>query len=91
MKEKRLVMYMHAGSGNHGCEAIVNSTCHMIKEKPVLLSYYDGEDKKYSLRELCDIRGEKSFADHKLAHVCYYLYRKLTGDEEQERYCLAVP
>ena len=40
MKEKRLVMYMHAGSGNHGCEAIVNSTCHMIKEKPVLLSYY---------------------------------------------------
>ena len=82
MKEKRLVMYMHAGSGNHGCEAIVNSTCHMIKEKPVLLSYYGGEDKKYSLKELCDIRGEKSFADHKLAHVCYYLYRKLTGDEE---------
>ena len=47
MKEKRLVMYMHAGSGNHGCEAIVNSTCHMIKEKPVLLSYYGGEDKRY--------------------------------------------
>ena len=46
MKEKRLVMYMHAGSGNHGCEAIVNSTCHMIKEKPVLLSYYGGEDKR---------------------------------------------
>lgn len=82
MKEKRLVMYMHAGSGNHGCEAIVNSTCHMIKEKPVLLSYYGREDKRYSLRELCDIRGEKSFTDHKLAHVWYYLYRKLTGDEE---------
>ena len=60
MKEKRLVMYMHAGGGNHGCEAIVNSTCHMIKEKPVLLSYYGGEDKKYSLRELCDKIGRAS-------------------------------
>ena len=25
--DKRLVLYMHAGSGNHGCEAIVNSLC----------------------------------------------------------------
>ena len=43
MKEKKLVMYMHAGSGNHGCEAIVNSVCHMIKEKAVLVSYYGDE------------------------------------------------
>lgn len=42
MEEKKLIMYMHAGSGNHGCEAIVNSVCHMIKEKPVLISYYGG-------------------------------------------------
>ena len=32
MKEQKLVMYMHAGSGNHGCEAIVNSVCHMGKK-----------------------------------------------------------
>ena len=82
MNEKKLVMYMHAGSGNHGCEAIVNSLCRMIKEKPVLVSYYGGEDERYSLRELCEIQSERRFEDHRLAHILYYAYRKLSGDEE---------
>lgn len=82
MKEKNLVMYMHAGSGNHGCEAIVNSVCHMIKEKVTLLSYYGEEDKRYSLKDLCEIVSERRFEAHRLAHVLYYGYRKLTGDKE---------
>lgn len=73
---------MHAGSGNHGCEAIVNSICHMIKEKPVLISYYGDEDAGYSLKELCEIHSERRFEEHRLAHILYYGYRKLTGDEE---------
>ncbi len=80
--EKRLIMYMHAGSGNHGCEAIVNSLCRMIKEKAVLVSYRGGEDSKYSLKNLCDIVQERSFDGNKTAHVLYYIYRKLTGDGE---------
>ena len=28
-----IVLYMHAGSGNHGCEAIANTTVKMIAEK----------------------------------------------------------
>ena len=79
---KKLIMYMHAGSGNHGCEAIVNSLCHMVKEPVTLLSYYGEEDKKYSLADLCEIKTEQKFDDHKAAHVLYYLYRKLTGDKE---------
>ena len=82
MEETKLIMYMHAGSGNHGCEAIVNSICHMIKEKPVLVSYYGDEDARYSLKELCEIQSERKFEEHKLAHVLYYGYRKLSGDEE---------
>ena len=82
MEEKQLVMYMHAGSGNHGCEAIVNSVCHMVKEKVTLLSYFGEEDKKYSLNALCDIVSERCFEEHKLAHVLYYGYRKITGDQE---------
>lgn len=82
MEENRLLMYMHAGSGNHGCEAIVNSVCHMVKEKVTLLSYYGEEDEKYSLKDLCDIVSERRFEEHKLAHVLYYGYRKLTGDRE---------
>lgn len=81
MKEK-LILYMHAGSGNHGCEAIVNSLCRMVQEPAVLVSYRAGEDEKYSLKEQCELLQERSFAEHKLAHILYYGYRKLTGDEE---------
>ena len=82
MEENRLLMYMHAGSGNHGCEAIVNSVCHMVKEKVTLLSYYGEEDEKYSLKDLCHIVSERRFEEHKLAHVLDYGYRKITGDQE---------
>lgn len=81
MKEK-LVMYMHAGSGNHGCEAIVNSICRMIKEPVRLISYRGDEDRKYSLAGLCEIISERRFEDHRLAHILYYGYRKMTGDRE---------
>ncbi len=82
MEEKKLIVYMHAGSGNHGCEAIVNSLCRMIKEKVTLVSYFGEEDKKYSLKDLCEIKSERRFENHKAAHVLYYGYRKLTGDGE---------
>ena len=82
MEENRLLMYMHAGSGNHGCEAIVNSVCHMVKEKVTLLSYYGEEDEKYSLKDLCHIVSERRFEEHKVAHILYYGYRKITGDKE---------
>ena len=73
---------MHAGSGNHGCEAIVNSLCRMVREPAVLVSYRAEEDEKYSLKEQCELIQERSFAEHKLAHILYYGYRKLTGDQE---------
>ena len=79
--KKELVLYMHAGSGNHGCEAIVNSLCHMINEKTVLVSYCGIEDETYSLKDLCRIVNERRFEEHRLAHVLYYVYRKLTKDE----------
>ncbi len=32
-----LAFYMHAGSGNHGCEAIVDSLARMLRNKKILL------------------------------------------------------
>lgn len=78
----RLIMYMHAGSGNHGCEAIVNSLCRMVKEQVTLISYFGQEDERYSLPKLCEIKSERRFEEHRLAHVLYYGYRKLTKDRE---------
>ena len=43
--QNQIILYMHAGSGNHGCEAIVNSLCHMMKEDAVLVSYRGNEDR----------------------------------------------
>ena len=81
MNRNQLILYMHAGSSNHGCEAIVNSLCRMIKEKAVLVSYFGAEDEAYSLKELCSIVSERRFENNRLMHILYYIYRKLTGDE----------
>lgn len=80
--DKPIIIYMHAGSGNHGCEAIANSFSYMLEEKPILISYYKDEDERYSLKDRCDIVQERSFNNHKLAHVLYYIYRKITKDKE---------
>lgn len=81
--DNRVVMYMHGGSGNHGCEAIVNSTCHMIEEIPKLLvTNSEKEDRSYSLEPLCDILQEKKIAEHFFAHVWYYVWRAVFHDPE---------
>ena len=79
----RIVFYLHGGSGNHGCEAIMNSTCHMIEEIPKLLvTNSEQEDRFYSLEPLCDILQEKKIAEHFFAHVWYYAWRAVFHDPE---------
>ena len=79
----KIVMYLHGGSGNHGCEAIVNSTCHMIEEIPKLLvTNSEQEDRRYSVEPLCDILQERKIAEHFFAHVWYYAWRKVFRDPE---------
>ena len=81
--KKQLVMYLHGGSGNHGCEAIVNSTCHMIDDIPKLLvTNSEKEDKSYSLGPLCDILQERKISEHYAAHVLCYIRRALFHDPE---------
>ena len=79
----RIVLYLHGGSGNHGCEAIINSTCHMIDDIPKLLvTNSEKEDRFYSLEPLCDILQERKIAEHFFAHVWYYAWRALFHDPE---------
>lgn len=87
MSGSKIILYMHAGSGNHGCEAIVNSLCHMLKEKPLVITNSEKEDRKYSLvpssgDALCELAEERQFSGHKIAHVLYYIWRKITKDRE---------
>lgn len=81
--KNQIVMYLHGGSGNHGCEAIVNSTCHMLEEIPKLLvTNSEEEDRFYSLAPLCDILQERKIAEHFFAHVWYYAWRRIFHDPE---------
>ena len=77
-----IILYMHAGSGNHGCEAIANSLSSLLPGSKVLISYYADEDKKYTLGDLYEIFQERSFNRHKAAHLLYYVYRLATKDRE---------
>ena len=44
MKNDKIVLYTHAGSGNHGCEAIVNSLCKLLPKPAVLVTNRPAED-----------------------------------------------
>ena len=103
-----VILYMHAGSGNHGCEAIADSTCRMLYEQwqnvhlednlgsgylaPLILSNRIREDQKYALGGIvnaghCVLLEENHIREHKLTHTAYYIWRKLTGDQESfQRY-----
>lgn len=81
MRDK-ILMYMHAGSGNHGCEALVNSIAHIIKEPVSVLTNSKSEDEKYSICGLAELIQEEKMEEHLLAHIAYYAFRKLTGKGE---------
>lgn len=78
---KKIVLYMHGGSANHGCEAIVNTTCKIVKRPVVLLSANAMEDLKYSLKDLCEIRQEKNPLKHFTMHILLYIKKYLLKDE----------
>ena len=86
-KNTTITLYMHAGSGNHGCEAIVSSLLHgMAQQNPrvLLLTNCAAEDEQYLPKDECDLRiCEENHMDRNLfIHTAYYLYRKVTKDEE---------
>ena len=87
MEENKVVLYAHAGSGNHGCEALANTICKLIKKPVRLITNSVEEDEKYSLNGLCEILPEKNIRANKLAHIGYYGYRMLSKDQESfQRY-----
>lgn len=59
---KKIYMYAHGGSGNHGCEAIVRSTLKVLKDidcEKILISSTPQEDIKYGIDSLCTIMVDK--------------------------------
>ena len=63
----RVYAYFHAGSKNHGCEAIVRTTQELLKDKMTLFSFSPEEDKEYGVDKIVSLgkleRSEYTFFD----------------------------
>lgn len=51
-------LYLHSGSENHGCEAIVRSTVNMLEQRVNLFSMSPSQDYKYGIDKLCAIKAD---------------------------------
>ncbi len=83
--DERLVLINHAGSGNHGCEAIVRgflagwgegANVRLVTNDRSQDERYIGADERLILEE------ERHMDRHRLAHMLYYGYRRISGDRE---------
>lgn len=81
-KKDKIVLYMHAGSGNHGCEAIANTVIRMLPKPAIVVTNSAAEDEAYSLRGMCTLIEEKKIRTHFFIHVYYYLKERLLNDAE---------
>ena len=85
------ILYEHAGSANHGCEAIVSSMLEKWKEKdpqgnfPVMLVTHDRQqDLRYSLSSFAgegklSLIQERILDQNRMAHLYYAALKKLAG------------
>lgn len=80
---KKFFLYGHNGSGNHGCEAIVRSTCKILREEfgdvdITLASGNTNEDREYELDKVTSLINEKnSVPKISLPYINAYLNLKL--------------
>ena len=72
--KRNLILYAHAGSGNHGCEALVRSTAKCLKEEydTTLMTERIEEDYKYKASEKCKyIYSSKKYKKNTVEYFKY--------------------
>lgn len=83
---EKFFLYGHNGSGNHGCEAIVRSTCKILREgfgdvDITLASGNTDEDREYGVNEVTELINEKNpVSKISLPYINAYLNLKLRKD-----------
>lgn len=79
-----IVLYLHSGSKNHGCEAIVRGTVKILDNvvnKMILLSQEKGEDLIYKIDDLLEVEVGKGNINRKsLDFIKAYIELKLKKD-----------
>ena len=68
-KKDKIVLYMHAGSGNHGCEAIANTVIKMLPKPAIVMTNSVQEDEAYSLKGMAVFLEERKVRKKFFVHV----------------------
>ena len=80
------LFYAHGGSKNHGCEALVRSTCKVLKldkQDVALFSMEETEDYKYGLNNICEIQPHNAeFKRFSPTHLWLLLKYLITKNKE---------
>lgn len=85
----RMLFYAHAGSGNHGCEAIVRASAGILGEDIVLYSARPDEDRRYGLHTvITDIERDDDSVIRKysIPWITSRIQTKLTGSIDKAVY-----
>ena len=86
--QEKVALYAHAGSGNHGCEALANTICKLVKRPVRLVTNSVAEDEKYSIAldnaisglKMLEQRGwERDIATAQLHELGIGLGQKIDG------------
>lgn len=78
----KLVLYPHGGSGNHGCEAIVRSTCKITQADITLFSSSPEEDKRVGLDAICNVQSDHcTISRFSPQYIKALFQRKIYGDK----------
>ena len=75
-KTDKIVLYMHAGSGNHGCEAIANTIIRMLPKPAIVMTNSLAEDEAYSLKGKAAILEERKVRKNFFIHSILYMNQK---------------
>lgn len=79
------VLYMHFGSGNHGCEAIIRTTAELLHgpQNLLLWSYNPLEDYKYGTAEYAErVYASEEIGRFSLSHAEAFFRRRLLQDKD---------
>ncbi len=80
----KVVYYMHNGSCNHGCEAIVRSTTEMIGANVILYSANPEQDNRWRMQEICEVRKQgDNVRRGSLQHILIKIYTILAHNKKK--------
>lgn len=58
---RKVFLYNHGGSENHGCEALVRTVCELFKEENLILySEMPQQDLHYGIQQFADVKSAKN-------------------------------